>query len=312
LSAAPPPPVSPGGWDGEPVYVVFNPQAGRGRGAGLVQPFLEALQRAGVSQVAHALTTRAGDEQTLTAAALAQGYRRIVAVGGDGTWSNVANAIVRAGGHAALGLVPAGTGCDLAKSLDVPARDLDACARIVAAGRTRRIDVGRIEDRYFLNVAGFGFDIAVIEHTWRVRGLGGPLLYLYCAVSQLFAFPGFPLRLQAGGESARRLELLMLVIANARVFGGGFQIAPHADLADGALDAVWFGNMGSAGRLRALVRLLRGTHRELPDVATARAASFRLSFDAPPAYETDGEWNRARSAELEVATVPSALCVVTP
>jgi diacylglycerol kinase family enzyme len=70
--------------------------------------------------------------------------------------------------------------------------------------------------------------------------------------------------------------------------------------------------MGSAGRLGALRRLMRGTHREMAEVATARAPSFRLTFEAPPAYETDGEWNRARSAELEVGIVPSALRVLAP
>jgi diacylglycerol kinase (ATP) len=310
--ADPPPPGHPGGWDGEPVYVVFNPQSGKGRGAGLVQPFLSALRAAGVDRVEHALTEKAGDEHTLAADALARGYRRIVAVGGDGTWSNVANAILRAGSSAQLGLVPAGTGCDLAKSLDIPGRDLVACARIVAAGHVRTIDVGRIEDRFFLNVTGFGFDIAVIEMTWRVRWLGGHLLYLYCALSQLFAFPGFPVHVQSDGAPPARLDLLMLVIANARVFGGGFRIAPDADLADGHLDAVWFRNMGSAGRLGALVRLMKGTHREMAEVATARAPSFRLRFETPPAYETDGEWNRARSNELEVGLVPSALRVLAP
>jgi diacylglycerol kinase (ATP) len=307
-----PPPGLPGGWDGEPVYVVFNPQSGKGRGAGLVAPFLAALREAGVARVEHALTARAGDEQSLTEAALGQGFRRVVAVGGDGTWSNVGNAILRSGHPAQLGLVPGGTGCDLAKSLGIPPHDLAACARIVATGRARTIDVGRIEDRYFLNVAGFGFDIAVIEHTWRVRWLGGHLLYLYCALSQLFAFPGFPVHVQANGGPPVRHDLLMLVIANARVFGGGFQIAPEADLGDGRLDAVSFGNMGSAGRVNALVRLMRGTHNDLPEVDTARAPSFRLTFEAAPAYETDGEWNRARSPELEVTVVPAALRVLAP
>jgi len=287
--AEPPPAGNPGGWDGEPVYVVFNPQSGKGRGAGMVQPFLTALQAAGVARAEHALTAKAGQEQSLTSDALSRGFRRIVAVGGDGTWSNVANMILSAGGTAQLGLVPAGTGSDLAKSLGIPARDLAACARIVASGRARTIDVGRIEDRYFLNVTGFGFDIAVIEQTRKVRWLGGHLLYLYCALSQLFAFPGFPVQVAADGGPPAKLDLLMLVIANARVFGGGFQIAPDADLSDGRLDAVWFGNMGSAGRLSALVRLLRGTHREMAEVATSRAPSFRLTFETPPAYETDGE-----------------------
>ena len=301
-----------GGWDGEPVFVVFNPMSGKGRGAGVVQPFLAALRAAGVAKVEHALTARAGDESALAEAALGRGFRRIVAVGGDGTWSNVGNALLRAGVPAQLGLVPAGTGCDLAKSLGVPAHDLAACARIVAAGRERTIDVGRIEDRYFLNVTGFGFDIAVIEQTWKVRWLTGHLLYVYCAVSQLFAFPGFPVHVQVDGGAPARLDLLMLVIANARVFGGGFRIAPEADLGDGRLDAVWFANMGSAGRLNAMMRLLRGTHAGLREVATARSHSFRLVFDAPPAYETDGEWNRARSAELVVSTVPAALRVLAP
>ena len=301
-----------GGWDGEPVFVVFNPMSGKGRGATVVQPFLDALAAAGVAKVEHALTTRAGDEQALAETALARGFRRVVAVGGDGTWSNVANALLRAGASAQLGLVPAGTGCDLAKSLGVPGRDLQACARIVAAGRERTIDVGRIEDRYFLNVTGFGFDIAVIEQTWNVRWLRGHLLYLYCAVSQLFAYPGFPVHVQVDGSPPARLDLLMLVIANAKVFGGGFQIAPEADLGDGRLDAVWFSNMGSAGRLGALVRLLRGTHGQMRQVVTARSGSFRLTFDVPPAYETDGEWNRARSAELTVTSVPAALRVLAP
>ena len=301
-----------GGWDGEPVYVVFNPMSGKGRGATVVRPFLDALRAAGVAEVEHALTSRAGDERALTEGALAGGFRRVVAVGGDGTWSNVANALLRAGTPAQLGLVPAGTGCDLAKSLGVPQRDLFACARIVAAGRERTIDVGRIEERFFLNVAGFGFDIAVIEQTWNVRWLTGHLLYLYCAVSQLFAYPGFPVHVQVDGGPPARLDLLMLVIANAKVFGGGFQIAPQADLGDGRLDAVWFSNMGSAGRLGALVRLLRGTHAGMREVATARSGSFRLTFEAPPAYETDGEWNRARSAELTVTTMPGALRVLAP
>lgn len=310
--AAASPPGNPGGWDGEPVYVVFNPHSGKGRGAGVVAPFLAALREAGVERVEHALTGKPGDEAALTTEALARGFRRVVAVGGDGTWSNVGNAILRAGRPAQLGLVPAGTGCDLAKSLGIPPRDLLACARIVAAGRARTIDVGRVEDRYFLNVAGFGFDIAVLEQTSRVRWLGGHMLYLYCALSQLFAFPGFSVEMRTDGGPPARLDLLMLVVANARVFGGGFRIAPDAELGDGRLDAVWFGNMGSAGRLSALVRLLRGTHREMAEVSTARAPAFRLAFPSPPAYETDGEWNRARSAELVLSTVPAALSVLAP
>jgi diacylglycerol kinase (ATP) len=295
----------------DPLFVVFNPRSGKGRGEQLIGPVLNALRSTGL-QVEHGLTQSAGDEARVTADALGRGFRRIVAVGGDGTWSNVANAILRSGEAASLGLIPAGTGCDLAKSLGIPPRDLSRCAAILQAGHTRLLDVGRIEDRYFLNVAGFGFDIAVIEDSWTVTYLGGDLLYLYCALRQLYRFPGFPVEISVDGGDFRRQDLLMLILANGRIFGGGFKIAPGADFGDGVLDGVAFGNMPLHRRLAIMVQLLRGTHGGSRDVTTSRARTYRLRFSSPPAYETDGEWNRARAAELQIECVPQALRVIVP
>jgi diacylglycerol kinase (ATP) len=290
------------------LFVVFNPRSGKGRGSRLVGPVLEALG----ADTAHGVTTAAGDETRLTAEALGRGFRRIVAVGGDGTWSNVGNAIIRSGVDAALGLVPAGTGCDLAKSLGIPPRDVARCARIVRDGHSRRIDAGRIEDRYFLNVAGFGFDIAVIEDSWTVRWLGGDLLYLYCALRQLHRFPGFLVALAVDGEPAVRREMLMFVVANARVFGGGFQIAPGAALDDGQLDVISFANMPLVRRLSIMGRLLRGSHGRASEVDSRPGRRIELRFDAPPAYETDGEWRRAASTVLTIDVAPLALRVLVP
>jgi diacylglycerol kinase (ATP) len=276
-----------------------------------VSPFLQTLAAAGVS-AAHGLTREPGDEARVTGEALERGFRRIVAVGGDGTWSNVAGAILRSGLPAELGLVPGGTGCDLAKALGIPPKDLAACAGIVKAGNVRTIDVGTVEDRHFLNIVGFGFDIAVIEDSWTVTWLGGDLLYLYCALRQLARFPGFPVEVSVdGGEFVRR-DLLMLIVSNGLVFGGGFKINPRGALGDGRLDATAFRNMPLHRRLGVMVRLLQGAHESSPDVVVSGGARFRLRFPQPPAYETDGEWNRARSAELEVALVPRALRVLAP
>jgi diacylglycerol kinase (ATP) len=294
------------------IFVVVNPASGKGRGARLVEPVLRALREATGAAIAHAVTTRGGDEVAVAQQALSQGYRRLVAVGGDGTWSNVGNAILRSGVDASLGLVAGGTGCDLAKSLDVPAQDVAAAARVVADGRTRTIDVGTVEGRYFLNIVGFGFDIAVIEDTWKVNYLRGAPLYLYCAVRQLYRFPGFPVELAVDGQPGTREELLMLVIANARVFGGGFKVAPRADLGDGQLDLVAFSNMPRRRRFPLMVSLLRGTHESSPEVRTRRAEKFRLRFAGPPTYERDGEWTRAASSELEVGTRRAALRVLVP
>lgn len=294
----------------EPVYVVVNPHSGKGRGAQFVAPVLEGLAPA--RRLEHGLTQGPGDEARLAEEAIRRGFRRIVAVGGDGTWSNVGNAILRSGERAKLGLVPGGTGCDLAKTLGIPPRDVAACCRIVLDGRVRTIDVGRIEDRYFLNIAGFGYDVAVLEDSWSVGYLEGGALYLYCALRQLATYRGFPLEGEVDGRPLARSEMLMLIVANARVFGGGFQIAPHADVEDGKLEAVSFANMGLAARVSALVRLLRGTHLSHPRVTAAQASHLTYRFAAPPAYETDGEWHQARSAEVRVEAVPRALEVLVP
>ncbi|MFI5170167.1 MAG: diacylglycerol/lipid kinase family protein, partial [Vicinamibacterales bacterium] len=169
---------------------------------------LEHLAAAG--KLEHGLTQGPGDEARLASEAIARGFRRIVAVGGDGTWSNVAGAILKSGEPASLGLVPGGTGCDLAKTLGIPPRDVAACCRIVLEGVTRRIDVGRVEDRHFLNIAGFGYDVAVLEDSWSVSYLEGSLLYLYCALRQLRSFRGMPASVQMNGHSLRDRDLLML------------------------------------------------------------------------------------------------------
>ncbi len=271
---------------------------------------LEHLKSA--ERLEHALTQAPGDEVRLASEAIARGFRRIVAVGGDGTWSNVGNAILRSGAPAKLALVPGGTGCDLAKTLGIPQRDVAACCRIVLNGQVRAIDVGKVEDRHFLNIVGFGYDVAVLEDSWNVSYLEGSALYLYCAVRQLGSYRGFKVAVEADGGPVREREMMMLIVANARVFGGGFKIAPEADPADGKLDAVVFDNMGLAGRVEAMVRLLLGTHAAHSKVEMFRTSRLVCRFASPPSYETDGEWNRAACAELVIETLPKALSVLVP
>ncbi len=293
------------------IFVVFNPHAGKGRGAQFVAPVLEALS-AGGAEVAHGLTRSPGDEARLAREALEQGFGRIVAVGGDGTWSNVGNAILASGRPAELGLIPGGTGCDLAKSLGIPSRDVPGCGRIILDGAVRAIDVGRIENKHFLNIAGFGYDVAVLQDSWSVGYLEGSLLYLYCALRQLGSYRGFRVEAEVDGRNVGQRDMLMVIVANARVFGGGFKVAPWADLEDGRLDAVSFANMGFGGRVSALVRLLLGRHTSHPRVSRETAARLVYRFQAPPTYETDGEWSQARGNELVIEAVPRALRVRVP
>jgi diacylglycerol kinase (ATP) len=290
-------------------FVILNPNSGKGRGRRLEPRIREVFASQGAE---FGLTAAAGDEERLARQAIEAGFDRIVAVGGDGTTSNIGHTILESGKRVAMGLVPGGTGCDLARSLDIPQNDLARCAQIVANGKTRAIDVGRVEDRHFLNVAGFGFDIAVLERSFRVKWLRGELLYLYCALLEMKAYPGFDLKSLLDGSPGPAGTHMMVIVANALKFGGGFAIAPEASLDDGQLDIVSFGDLGFFARLQAMGALLKGAHNSLPGVRTVRARRAVFEFNAPPAFETDGEWRQAKAASLTIETLPMALDVLVP
>ena len=292
------------------VTVIVNPASGRGRGSRLLPDIRRTFAAVGVTDVR--LTERPGDEKRLAALALQDGATTIVACGGDGTWSNAANAILDAGSTCRLALLAAGTGNDFAKTVGAPARDLAATARLAVEGPDMQVDVGRVENRYFLNVTGFGFDIAVLDDLENIPVLTGDLLYLGAAIRQLFRFRGLTIDITTAAVAGGARAHLMLIIANGRNFGGMFQIAPDARIDDGLLDAISILDASPLTRISMLAAAPSGKHVRNALVLSEQAASFSLTFSAPPAYETDGEYNRASSSTIEISCVPRALRVATP
>jgi len=310
------------------VFVVFNPASGRGAGARRIERFLSLLEKH-MPGFTHAGTTRAGEESVLADQAIAEGFDLIVAVGGDGTWSNVADRIVASGkGNVALGLLASGTGNDFGRNFGLSMRDPEAAVRTLADGVVRTFDVGRVisagtplnaesgstgptTGRNFLNLVGFGFDVAVIEDTAGARFLRGELLYKVTALKNLFSYSGVPLVLESDSPTVDG-EQLMLTISNAPFFGGGFLIAPGAELGDGLLDACAIGNTPAFTRWRLFNAAPKGRHVLSPHVRMRQSARFTVRFSAPPKYEVDGELWRAESSEVTVEAVPEALQVVVP
>ena len=292
------------------VCVIVNPASGRGRGAKAEAGVRRAFASVGVTDIR--TTSAKGDERTVALRAIEDGVDTIVAVGGDGTWGNVANAIISSGADVRLALLAAGTGNDFAKTLGAPANDFAATARLVAEGAEQRVDVGQVEGRYFLNVTGFGFDIAVLEDIEKINWLKGDAVYLFSALRQLFGYRGIDIDISSPARARGTAKHLMLIIANGKNFGGSFHIAPDASVSDGRLDAIAIAVAPPLRRMRLFGAATRGTHITLGEVNAEQAPSFVLTFPTPPAYETDGEYNRASSERLEVCCVPGALRVVVP
>lgn len=294
------------------VSVIVNPAAGRGRGARSLAAVTAAFNAIGVTDIQ---TTKAReDEGAIARRAMDAGATTLVAVGGDGTWGNVANAILASGANreVRLALVAAGTGNDFAKTAGSPATDVEATARLVAEGVDTRVDVGRIEDHFFLNITGFGFDAAVLEDILKIKWVKGEALYLYSALRQLTSYPGVDITVTSKSKPRDRVRHLMMVIANARNFGGKFLIAPDASLTDGLLDSVSILDASTWRRIKLFGAVAKGSHQALDEVVMEQSPSFTVTFDAPPAYETDGEYRRAKTAELDITCLPGALRIVAP
>jgi YegS/Rv2252/BmrU family lipid kinase len=260
----------------------------------------------GISEVFK--TERSGDEARLTREAIDRGFTTILVVGGDGTCSRVAEAILESGSDCALAVLPCGTGNDFAKTLGLskmPARDL---AGLVAPGRSTRMDVGRVDQHTFLNSLGFGFVASVLEATLRVRFLKGDAVYIYSALAQLFTYQGLSVSTDSpDGEPSR---MLMLTVSNGRFLGGAFRIAPNASVLDGQLNFGFVGDSNVIDRVRLFAGALRGTHLSLPSVRAETARAMTLRFSSPPVMEVDGELSRALSPTVKIECVPRALNVI--
>jgi YegS/Rv2252/BmrU family lipid kinase len=313
------------------VYVIFNPASGRGRGGRRLERYRALLGRH-LPGYAHGVTRAAGDEYALAERALADGYHTVVAVGGDGTWSHVADRIVASSRRdVRFAPLPAGTGNDFGRGLGLDYRDPAAAVRTLAAGRTVRIDVGRVRtasapavpgrpgpaagevrERHFLNLVGFGFDVAVVDAAAAARFLEGELLYKVTALQQLVRFPGLELAVSDRAGFERGGRHLMVTVSNGRYFGGGFPIAPGADVRDGLLHACIIGDARALTRMRLFGLAGSGRHVESERVTMHSAPRFRLTAAPPLRFEVDGDLFEAAGGEVDVEILPGALEVVAP
>jgi diacylglycerol kinase (ATP) len=228
----------------------------------------------------------------------------------------------------ALGLLASGTGNDFGRNFGMLIRSPEAAVRTLAGGVVRNVDVGKVvsggtpvgdlagspqpsRGRHFLNLVGFGFDVAVIEDTAGARFLRGELLYKVTALKNLFSYEGVPLVLEGEGGTVDG-EQLMLTISNAPYFGGGFLIAPEAKLDDGLLHACAIGNTPAFTRLGLFNAAPKGHHVRSPHVEMLESPRFSARFSTPPRYEVDGELWQAEGTEVVVEAVAQALPVVVP
>jgi YegS/Rv2252/BmrU family lipid kinase len=275
--------------------VIFNPAA-RSNKARHFRRHLDALG----SQCALKATAAPGDARRLAAEAVGEGYDLIAAAGGDGTVNEVLNGIGDAPGgfeRARFGVLPLGTVNVFARELKIPPK-LERAWEVLRCGNETKIDLprvefsanGRIERRYFVQLAGAGFDARAIELVdWQHKKKVGPLAYVVAGLKALRETKPQITAREDARPTGQQFTGELVLVGNGKFYGGPFEIFPQAGLRDGMLDVCVLPRVNWLTLLRCAPDFL--ARRKLPGklMRRFRAAAFELTSDATASFELDGE-----------------------
>ena len=272
------------------VALLVNPTAGKGRAAATVARVTERLREGGAN-VAILVGRDAEDATALARQAVTDGVDALVALGGDGMAHLALNVV--AGSDTPLGIVPAGTGNDLASTLGLPTKDQVAAAGLIAdrlaAGASRPMDAVRTSaGPWFGCVLSAGFDSRVNDRANRMTWPRGRMRYNLAILAELGVFKPVAFTIELDGERWET-EAMLVAVGNARSYGAGMQICPDAAIDDGQVDVTVLGPVSKPAFLRAFPKVFKGTHRDHPAVTMRRATSVSLAAEDVTVY-ADGEY----------------------
>ena len=306
------------------IKVILNPLSGSGTGRQAGEVIRRALTEEGAT---FEIVETTGQYSAIGQAvqAVREGWEIIAAAGGDGIANEVLNGIIEASLDTpawkagepvgALGFIPIGTGNDFAWCLGLPTGDAAAACRVLAAGKTRVVDIGRVEDelgnvRVFCNNFGAGFDAATTVVSYGLRYLRGSLVFLVAVLKTAFLYYKAPLVTVHYNGQERTLPLLMASVANGRRTGGIFLIAPQAVQDDGLLDLSLVRQTSRLGIFRLIPYFIRGTHATQPTVTVDQTTHIIVASEQGLPVHLDGEIMRTDAKRLEVSVLPRRLRVV--
>jgi diacylglycerol kinase (ATP) len=285
------------------IALLTNPTAGKGHAARVRDVALARLREGGL--VVRNLQGRDADEASdLARQCVADGIEALVICGGDGMVHLALQAV--AATTTALGIIPAGTGNDVARYFDIPRKDPTAAADRVVAGHTRTVDLARSGSKYFVTVLAAGFDAVVNERANKMTWPKGQMRYNLATLAELRVFEPLPYTLQIDDQQLT-LEAMLVAVGNGPSFGGGLRITEGAVLDDGLLDVVIIKPMSKLELIRTYPKLFKGTHVTHPQYEHHLAKSVTVAAPGIVSY-ADGE--RFGPLPLTVECAPGALTVL--
>jgi diacylglycerol kinase (ATP) len=298
------------------IALLVNPTAGKGRAAGLVAKTTERM-RAGGANVAILVGRDVDDAKALARRAVDDGVDAVVALGGDGMVHLALNVV--AGTSTPLGIIPAGTGNDLANTLALPTKDPVDAAGVVgerlAAGAAWPMDAVLVRQQddakppvWFGCVLGSGFDSRVNDRANRMSWPHGRMRYNVAILAELGVFRPLPFTIELDGERIET-EAMLVAVGNAKSYGAGMKVTPDAEVDDGLVDVQVLSSISKVEFLKTFPKVFKGTHVTHPAVTIRRAKVVSLSSPGVTAY-ADGEY--VADLPITCETVPGAVQILAP
>lgn len=295
------------------IKVILNPYSNRWESRRKMAEAEQALQAEGLTfEIVE--TEGPNHAISLAAEAVEQGVETIIAAGGDGTVNEVVNGILQACGDnkpPTFGVIPLGTANDLVNNLNLP-MDLTSTAKIIASGKTKMLDVGKANERFFVNNCGLGLEpfVTVIQQKMtKVHGIARYLLATLVAISQN---PQWKMKLEWEGGSHEG-PVTLVSIGNGAITGGVFYMTPHADLFDGQLTFAYGYLPTRLGILSVLPKTMKpdeGSYVEHHAIHEINSTWLRVTLDTPSPTHADGELFDTAIQKVEYSILPGKLPIL--
>lgn len=273
--------------------IIVNPAAGNGRSMNTCEAVCQRLSERGIAFELHK-TDHPTHATVIAREAAARGVETVIAIGGDGTVTETAAGLC--GTKTALGIIPSGTGNDFIKTAAIP-KDWEAALELILTKPARPVDSGVINDRFFINVCGTGFDVITLDFAEKAKKhVHGLLPYLYGVFRAIIAFKPIEMHIEIGDGAVLDGKYMICSVANGRYFGGGIPIAPQAAVTDGLLDVLVVDAVPRWKLPAYLVPLMMGklhqckiSHRYLTTRCKVQCSGMRMNMDGEihPMEEAD-------------------------
>ena len=282
---------------------IYNPAARNGRSQSTANRLEEKLSEL---NHAHLFHSEAKGDIAFLVEDLAKDYDVIVACGGDGTVQEVASGLI--GTNVIMGIIPMGTGNDLCKTLGIPT-DLNDAFEVIKKGQLRAIDVGQCNNDVFLNSLGFGFDGLTNSFALQLNQWPSIFRYVIGALRATSSHKPFNVKVTTE-EDTYYQKLMMITLANGRVEGGSFWVAPGADISDGKLEMVAIKPIQKCLIPFLLIFFLIKKSGWIPHVTIKKVSDVTLSFNETPEIHADGEVITSEENIFSISLIPKGLEVL--